>query len=1109
MDIGDWLRSLGLERYEAVFRENEIDETVLPNLTAEDLKDLGVSIVGHRRKLLDAIASPHPNGGVKAPYPDAAPTATAPSITPEDRAERRQLTVMFCDLVGSTALSAQLDPEDLRAIIGSYHRCCAEVINRSGGFVAKYMGDGVLAYFGYPQAQEEDAERAVRAGLALVEAVPNGHGRAALQVRIGIATGLVVVGDLLGEGAAQEQAVVGETPNLAARLQALAEPGAVVIAASTRRLTRGLFEYRDLGTIALKGLGENVPAWQVLGLGSAEGRFEALRTTTTPLVGRDEEIDLLMRRWEQAKRGDGQVVLISGEPGIGKSRIAQTIVERISGQSHTRLRYFCSPHHQDSALYPSITQLERAAGFRRDDSPEQRLEKLEVVLAHGANDLTEAVPLMADLLSIPIGNRYPPLILTPQKRKERTLHAQLAQVEGLAARQPVLMVFEDIHWSDPTTRESLDLLVDRVSMLPVLAIFTFRPEFTPPWIGRPHVTLLTLSRLPPRQRAEMIVHVTGGKVLPREIADQIVDRTDGVPLFIEELTKSVVESGIVTAAGDHYAVAGPVAPLAIPTSLHTSLLARLDRLAPTREVAQIGAALGRSFTHEVIAAVAGMPDHKLSDALKQLVRAELILQRGTPPDCEYTFKHALVQDAAYDTLLRNRRQHIHAHIAAILETQFPEMAEVHPGVLARHFAEAALLEKAIGYWLKAGQQALTRSAMIEAEAQLKKGLELVVRLPDNLDHQQNELNLQIAYGRALRATRGFAAPEVSAAFTRARWLCEQLDQPSQLAMVMSGQWSNCLSRGDILLSYQLANELLDHGETRNDPSLRLAGYRCSTVSCFHLGDLGRAREHAERAIALCDPAHPPLVPLAYLYRSLLHLGYLDQACSRRDELLEQARRGTQSHTLATAITLLCDKYLERDPATLLQRADALMALGFRHDFPFFAAGGTVFRGWCLSALGQPGEGLRVLTEGIAHYRATGALQNVPLFLTMLAQAFGRAGRAAEGLSHLDQAEQVLNTTQERWAEVELRHVRGELLVAVGEHAAAKHSLLLAVSVASQQKAKLLELLATMSLARLLRDRGKPGEGHDLLESIYGLFIEGFDTPILKEAAILLNSLQQR
>jgi class 3 adenylate cyclase len=531
---------------------------------------------------------------------------------------------MFSDLVGSTALSARMDPEDLREVISAYQKCVAGTVNRFGGFVAKYMGDGVLVYFGYPQAHEDDAERAVRAGLELIEAVSALKAPAPLRTRIGIATGLVVVGDLIGTGSAREQTIVGDTPNLAARLQGIAEPNTVVIAESTRKLLGNLFELQDLGAKEVKGIAEPVRAWVALRPSSVESRFEALRAATTPLVGLDEEVALLMRRWEQAKAGEGQIVLISGEPGIGKSRIAETIVERLGGEPHTRLRYFCSPHHHDSALYPSIAQLERAAGFRREDTAVQRLAKLEAVLAQGTNDLGEAVPLLADLLSIPTGDRYPPLNLTPQKRKEKTLHAQLAQVEGLAARQPVLMVWEDVHWSDPTTRESLDLLIDRVPTLRVLVILTFRPEFTPPWIGRSHVTMLTLNRLPRRQGAEMIAFVTGGKALPKEIADQIVDRTDGVPLFIEELTKTVVESGIVAEAGGHYAVAGPMAPLAIPTSLHASLLARLDRLAPTREVAQIGAALGRSFSHELLRAVAEMPQQRIDDALAQLVTAELI-----------------------------------------------------------------------------------------------------------------------------------------------------------------------------------------------------------------------------------------------------------------------------------------------------------------------------------------------------------------------------------------------------------------------------------------------------------------------------------------------------
>jgi class 3 adenylate cyclase len=540
---------------------------------------------------------------------------------------------MFTDLVDSTVLSTKLDPEDLRSVIGAYHKCVAQTVDRFGGFVARYMGDGVLIYFGYPQAHEDDAERAVRAGLALVGAVPKLATIAGppLQVRIGIATGLVVVGDLIGSGGAQECSIVGETPNLAARLQALAEPDTVVVDRNTHRLLGSLFEYRSLGPLYIKGFTDPLVIRQVTRVSAVDSRFEALRTPTTPLVGRDEEIELLMRRWQQMRGCDGSVVLISGEPGIGKSRIVQSLLERIQTEQHVRLRYFCSPHHQDTALYPAIMQLERTVKFRREDTPEQRLRKLEAVLGLATNDLGEVVPLMAEMLSVQIGGRYSPLNLSPQLKKKRLFRALLAQVEGLAAQRPVLMVFEDVQWIDPSSRDFLDMVVERVTALRVLLIVTFRSEFMPPWVGRPHVTLLSLSRLPTKQCAEMILQVTGGKALPKEIVGQLIDRTDGVPLFIEELTKSVVESGVLVDTGDHYTVTGLVTQLAIPPSLHASLLARLDRLAPIREVAQISAALGRSFSHELISAVAPMPQPQLDDVLAQLVNTELIFRAGGRP----------------------------------------------------------------------------------------------------------------------------------------------------------------------------------------------------------------------------------------------------------------------------------------------------------------------------------------------------------------------------------------------------------------------------------------------------------------------------------------------
>jgi predicted ATPase len=579
------------------------------------------------------------------------------------------------------------------------------------------------------------------------------------------------------------------------------------------------------------------------------------------------------------------------------------------------LRYFCSPHHQDSAFYPSITQLERAANLRRDDTDEHRLNKLEKLLAQGTNDLREAVPLLADLLSIPTGDRYPPLNLTPQKRKEKTLHAQLAQVEGLAAQQPVLMVWEDVHWSDPTSRESLDLLIDRVATLRVLVVITFRPEFAPPWIGRPHVMLLTLARLPLRQRSQMIAQVTGGKVLPKEIAEQIVDRTDGVPLFIEELTKSVIESGIVTEAEGHYAVVGRVAPLAIPTSLHASLLARLDRLAPTREVAQIGAALGRRFSHGLISAIAVMPQQQLDDALAELVRAELIFRRGTPPDAEYTFKHALVQDAAYSTLLRGRRQQLHARIAETLERQFPEIVATEPALLAQHCAEAGLNEKAVRYRLTAGQQALARSAMTEAVAQLTKGLEGLAKLPEGIARQQHELDLQLALGPALIATQGWAAQPTGETYTRAGELCEQLDQQHHVGAVLFGQFTYQNLRGEFRLAHETAAAILRIGDARNDALLISLGHHLLGYNYIGLGEFTLARAELEqKLVAVFDPAlrsaanalmdaDQLVVTLVHLAWPLVCLGYLDQAHARREAAIAEARRLGHAFTLAFAARL--------------------------------------------------------------------------------------------------------------------------------------------------------------------------------------------------------------
>jgi class 3 adenylate cyclase/tetratricopeptide (TPR) repeat protein len=1026
---------------------------------------------------------------------------------------------MFCDLVGSTALSARFDPEDMREIIGAYHRCCAEQITKAGGFVAQYLGDGVLAYFGYPQAHEDDAERAVRAGLVLVDAVSRLQaGRdTALQARIGVATGLVVVGDLIGENA-RERGVVGETPNLAARLQGLAEPGQVVISQSTRRLLGGLFEYRDLGRVTLKGLAEPTQAWQVIGASTIESRFEAQHgAALTPLVGREEELELLLRRWQQAKAGDGSVVLVSGEPGIGKSRMVEALFERLGAEPHTRVRQFCSPLHQDAALYPTITQLERAAGFRRDDTDEQRLDKLEAVLGQATNDLSEAAPLLAQLLAVPIDGRYPAFDLTPQKRKEKSFQALIAQLAGLAARQPVVMVYEDAHWIDPTSLELLDLTVDRVPSLPVLMIITFRPEFTPSWVGRPQVMLMSLSRLPHRQRAEMLSRLTGGKALPKEIVDQIVDRTDGVPLFIEELTKAVVESGELADAGDRYTVKRSLSPLAIPTTLHASLLARLDRLAPVREVAQIGAALGRHFSHDLISAVAPMPQKQLDDGLAQLVSAELLFRRGTPPDAEYTFKHALVQDAAYSTLLRARRQQLHARIAETIERLFPDIVVTEPALLAQHCAAAGLNEKGVNYWLAAGRLSLTRSALVEAVAQLRKGLALVADLPEGALHAQRELDLQIALGKALMATKGYGAPETGEAFDRARSLCDQLDRPAQLVTVLHGQWLHVLVAGDLALARRRAEELLTLGMERNDPVWIVMGCRMSGVTCFWHGEFVSARAYLERGLLLCDPADrssyaevtvddPHVVLLTYLAWTLLHLGYLDQARMRREAALAEARRLARAFTLAHALANATHaEVIVGEPSAALLHADELVSITEGQSISFYAAEAMILQGWCLTMLGQREKGTSQLTRGLAASRAQGLLR-LPLLLTLVADGYRRVQQPQNGLPQLVEAKRVTDETQMRCYEAETQRVRGELFLLMQDHGAAETSFRDAINVARQQSAKLWELRASTSLARLWRDQGKCTEARDLLAPIYGWFTEGFDTPDLKEAKGLLEEL---
>ncbi|TIS62351.1 adenylate/guanylate cyclase domain-containing protein, partial [Mesorhizobium sp.] len=881
MDIEQWLCGLGLQQYVTAFHDNAIDAEVLSELTETDLEKLGV-LLGHRKRLLKAIE------GLRKQEPrQAAPVAPAPMQS--KGAERRQLTVMFCDLVGSTALSARLDPEQMRDILRAYQDAVAGAIARFEGHVAKFMGDGALAYFGWPKVHENEAEGAVRAGLAVVEAVARlgEPGGAPLACRIGIASGLVVVGDLIGEGGAQEEAVVGDTPNLAARLQALAEPGTVMVSEQTRRLIGGLFEVEDLPALALKGFAVPQRAFRVRREGRAESRFEALHGAgLAPLVGREHELGLLLERWERAKNGDGQVVLLAGEPGIGKSRLLQAFRERLADEPYLPLSQYCSPFHKTSTLHPVIGLLTRAAHLASDDPPSRKLDKLEALLVRGTSDVAGAAPLIAALVSVPADDRYPPLALTPQRQKERTLSVLLDQVAGLAKREPVLEVFEDVHWADATTLELLDLVVDRVRTLRAMVLITFRPEVTPRWTGHAHVTILTLSRLGRRQGTAVVEHLTGGKALPAEILEQIVARTDGVPLFVEELTKTVLESGLLKEEAGGYALTRPLPTFAIPSTLYDSLMARLDRLAPVREVAQIGAVIGREFEHELLASVAGMDEKGLAEALRQLVEAELAFRRGEPPDATYVFKHALVQDAAYGSLLISRRQQLHARVASVLEERSPVTAEADPVLLAYHFGQAGLAEKAVEYHEKAGRRALARSAVAEALVHFRSALDQLQSLPRSEERLRRELAIRLALGSGSVAAYGFAAPATGEAYRRALDLCEELGEQGEIFPVVYGLCLYQLYRAALADMMSGAERLLALAEAGNDRNRLFFAHRAVGVSAFPAGDFPRARFHLEQALELYDPeAHrtpafvyafdPRVVCLDHLARTLLPLGFLE------------------------------------------------------------------------------------------------------------------------------------------------------------------------------------------------------------------------------------------
>jgi predicted ATPase/class 3 adenylate cyclase len=1107
--IADWLEDLGLSEYAQRFADNAVDLSVIRDLTEQDLKDMGV-LLGHRRKILRAITE----------LEGVAPAPTEPRL--RDQAERRHLTVMICDLVGSTALSARLDPEDMNAVMDAYHAASARIMLSYDGFIGDFRGDGILAYFGYPRAHEDDAERTVRAGLDIIAAVARLETRAAepLAVRIGIATGLVVVGDFSGGSALRKRALVGDTPNIAARLQALSEPGTIVVAASTRRLLGNLFRLRELGRHEVKGMAEPVAAWAVEGVSASESRFEAVRAAgLTDLIGREDEIDFLLECKRVAWKGEGQIVLISGEPGIGKSRLAAALAERIPGEPHTRLRYQCSPYHTNSALRPFIAQLERAAGFKTDDTSEQRLDKLETLLAMDTSRVQTVAPLFAALVSIPFNERYPRLTLNPTQQRRQTLAALLDQFEGLAHRQPIMLSFEDAQWADVTSLELLDMTIERVGQLPVLALLTFRPEFKPPWVGLPNVGMLTLGRLDRNDVESMVGQVTRGRVLPAEVMRQIVAKTDGNPLFVEELTKAVLEAGILVEDAEGYRLHGPLPPLAIPATLQDSLMARLDRLAPVKEIGQIGAAIGREFSYALVRVLVGRDEIALKYALDQLEQAGLVFRRGEPPEAVYSFKHALVRDAAYESLLKSRRQQLHGQIARALEQKFSDIVVSQPEIVAHHFTEAGLVEPAIDYWLKAGQQAARRSANAEALNHLARGFDLLPNLHDRTLRNKSELLLQTLLGHCLRATNGWSIDSVKHAYTRALQLCKESGFDEHTFPAAFGLWTWNFVHAAFGEAQAIAEHLVNTAENAKDSVYKVLAHEALGFTLFAHGKLAAAHAALGRSISMCEDskaatyldlsAQDPRVHVR-LYDGMVLwlLGYPERAL----RICAEARRhaDTSQHPFSEAIARTISLRVHQfrgEAVAVAGQANAAIALCKEHDFAHYLAMALILRGWARAQQGDFEQGIAEIQEGLKKKRDTGALLLESYTLGLMADVCIKNEHCMQAFEFLDQAQLLLNgENSERFYAAEIYRLLGEThLRSRRDLDQAERYFYRGLEVAREQKAKSLELKLCVSMYDLYELRCNANKYRPQLVEIYESFSEGFDTMDLVRAKARLKS----
>lgn len=1107
-----------LEHRGQVAGKDELLAAVWPNVTVTDdsliqcIREIRRAIGDHEQQIIKTV----PRRGYLADIP---PSASEPvRLAVPDRSvgpERRQLTVLLCDMAEAMALATRMDPEDFREVATAVNDCIREVIALHGGTVREHVRDGILACFGFPRAHEEDAERAVRAGLALVKATGELHIKAidgAPLVRTAIATGLVVVEN--ESGTTTGPTVVGEAPVIASRLLEIAAPGAVVISGGTRRHIGDLFHLRELGDVDLQKAAGTFTAYQVLSESAVATRFAALRSDSTQLVGREEEFELLWRRWEQAKRGDARVVLVTGEPGIGKSRLVRELQERAGAGPCTELLYQCSPYHQGSALHPITSQIIRAAGIERDDSPHSKLHKLEALLRRSSASPAEDVPLFATLLSIPYGDRYQVPALTPQRMRARTIGSLLAHLKQLAARQPVLMIFEDVHWIDPTSLEFLSIAIDQIKTSRILILATARPEFTPPWPLHRHTSSIAMNRLDKIEAEALVAGASGGKPLPRELLDQILARSDGVPLFVEELTKAVLDSDLLRDAGGRYALTGPLPPLAIPSTLQASLLARLDRLASAKAVAQIGAAIGREFSYALTAAVASLPERELKACLTELAKAELVFQRGVPPDSSYQFKHALVQEAAYESMVRARRHQLHGLIGHALVEQFPDAADSEPEIVAHHFAEAGLSEAAINYWEKSAERAIRASAYSEAINHLSKGLDLLQQQPATIAQTCRELKLQVALGGACIASKGWTANETGAAYARAHELSRLTSDTTQLPKILSGRFVHHHVRGDVERSQLAARELLAFARDRRDAAAEMMAHRALGDSLLHVGDLQRAQTHLEEAIAILGSQPQPVFvgedvgTAAYSFLSLcLSLQCRASAAEEHWQGAKtRARALNDPHTAAFALSVRCrTRCLFLDNEGLAEEMEQLHSLASEHDLRFSQVLATSYRGWAKAFEGRFEEAIETLQTGIEGIKAAGAQWHFLFHGPMLAIAYQRAGRADDGLTLIGDLLEISDRTGVRYMEAELYRVRAELLQASSNLVDAEAALRRGLAVAREQQARLFEVRISTVLARHWRILGHASKARTLLTPICDLFDE---LPVrdLKEAKMELEKL---